>query len=186
MDSNLYEIDFELERDDPLTSFDDKQNIDKKDGVSLNSLLYGTRNNDKKNEEEEEKSYSRTISKTVSIESSEEDQTPTPIYQSSQIGNISNRNKPDHFFYAPRSMKPSPAKLRPSRLLLLKTENSNRREFPMVISSIRKRSLRTSLAVERKIKLETIKEEMSDDSELDLIIENDLVYENPMKKRKLN
>ena len=177
-----------------------EENIDKIDQdktyVSLNSLLYdgtnaninnGVTDNIKKNEEQEEqKNCSIEISETLSISCSSEDKTPTPAYQSSQIGNVGNRNKHECFFYAPDDMSKSPAKLSASTCkLLLTTEESNKKQFPMVISSFRKRSLRKSLSVERKIELESIKEEMSDDSELDLIIKTDS-YENPRKKQRLN
>ena len=191
LDANLDKIDVKFEQDEKLTNGAEKQEqnldaIDKKERVSLNWILYDTTNHNKKNEEEEkeeeQKLYSRTISKTISIASSEEERTPTPAWRSSQIDNVGNRNKPGFFFSAPPDMSGSPAKLPPSRLLLsLRTEQMEPKQFAMVISS-RKRSSRKSLSVERKVELEAIKEEISDDSELDLIIEN----ENPMKKRKLN
>lgn len=176
-----------------------EENVDKIDQdktcASLDSLLYdetnaninnGVTSNIKKNEEQEEqKNCSVEISETLSISYSEEDKTPTPAYQSSQINNVGNRNKNGFFFYAP-DMSESPAKLPASTCqLLLTTEESNSKKFPMIISSFRKRSLRKSLSIERKIELESIKEEMSDDSELDLIIGIDS-YENPKKKQRLN
>ena len=179
LDANLDKIDVKFEQDEKLTNGAEKQEqnldaIDKKERVSLNWILYDTTNHNKKNEEEEkeeeQKLYSRTISKTISIASSEEERTP-------QIDNVGNHNK--HGCY----MSQSPAKLRPATLLL--SEKSKQKQFPMVISS-RKRSLRKSLSVERKVELEAIKEEISDDSELDLIIENDSIIENPLKKIKLN
>ena len=79
-------------------------------------------------------------------------------------------------------MSGSPAKLAPSRIKLsLRTEES-KPIFPMVISSFRKRK---SVSVEKKIELRpSNKNEMSDDSELSLIIDCD-AYTNAKKKRRI-
>ena len=192
----------EQENDQNLNKIDDlyQQNFneknERKNGVSLCSVLHNTTNTNNvncvmKEEEENKKVCNVEITPTLSISSagkSENDASPTPVYQSSQIGNITYRKKNDYFFDAPK-MSGSPVKFPPSACkLLLTTTESKKTTFPMVISSVTKRSFRKSVSIEKKVGSQSMdlnKKDESNDSELSLVIDCDS-FKNPKKKRRIN